>query len=54
MKSCSSTRPTTNGTSAVRAAPGCHRDERFDVLVANAPAVEMAKHGFEEDAEAHR
>jgi hypothetical protein len=28
-------------------------DERFDVLVSNAMAVEMAKHGFEKDAKAY-
>ena len=28
--------------------------ERFDVLVADAPAVEIAQHRLEEDAEAHR
>lgn len=29
-------------------------DERFDVLVANEPAIELAEHRFNEDAEAYR
>jgi hypothetical protein len=28
--------------------------QRFDVLVSDAPAVEIAQHGFEQDAKAHR
>ena len=54
MKSWSSTRPTTKGTSAVARRVGLPARERFDVLVADAPAVEIAQHRFEEDAEAHR
>ena len=38
----------------MRAAFGLPASERFDVLVADAMAVEIAQHRFEEDAEAHR
>ena len=54
MKSWSSTRPTTKGTSAVRVGVRLPPRERFDVLVADAPAVEIAQHRFEQDAQAHR
>ena len=54
MKSCSSTRATTNGTSSVRSPFGCQLAIAAHVVFGDLLAVEVSQHGFQHDANADR